>query len=92
MYTLGAVLIIVAVITLLNVNRFVKRLDKLVERMRKFQQDGKHHSWIAKNVNEVTIGVKQNVDKVGEAIDAVEDSVCDSILNLLEGTEGLFDL
>jgi len=32
------------------------------------------------------------VDKVGEAIDAVEDSVCDSILNLLEGTEGLFDL
>jgi len=32
MYTLGAVLIIVAVITLLNVNRFVKRLDKLVEK------------------------------------------------------------
>ncbi|ABN51318.1 MAG TPA: hypothetical protein DEF39_05435 [Hungateiclostridium thermocellum] len=92
MYTLGAVLIIVAVITLLNVNRFVKRLDKLVEKNEEnFNKTANTIPEIAKNVNEVTIGVKQNVDKVGEAIDAVEDSVCDSILNLLEGTEGLFD-
>ncbi|GAE88595.1 DUF948 domain-containing protein [Acetivibrio straminisolvens] len=92
MYTLGAVLIIVAIVTLLNVNKLIKRLDKIMEK----NEDNINKTVdtipeIAKNVNEVTMGVKQGVDKVGEAIDAVETSVCDSILSVVEGAEGLFD-
>jgi len=56
MYTLGAVLIIVAVITLLNVNRFVKRLDKLVEKNEEnFNKTANTIPEIAKNVNEASV-------------------------------------
>ncbi len=92
MYSLGAALIIIAIITFLNLNKFIKRLDRLVEKNESnINKTADTIPEIAKNVNEVTIGVKKGVDKAGEAIDAVETSVCDSILALLEGTEGLLD-
>ncbi|HHV28294.1 DUF948 domain-containing protein [Acetivibrio mesophilus] len=92
MYTLGAALIVVIIITFINLNKFIKRMDRLVEKNENnINKTADTIPDIVKNVNDVTLGVKQSVDKVGDAIEAVETSVCDTILAVSEGTEGLFD-
>jgi len=92
LYTLGAALIVVVIITFININRFIKRLDKLVEK----NEENINRTMgtvpeIAKNVNDVTNGVKQGVDRIGDTVDAVESSICDTIVTVTEGAEGLLD-
>ncbi|NLM60053.1 MAG: DUF948 domain-containing protein [Clostridium sp.] len=92
MYLLGAVLIVVVIITFININKFIKRLDKLVEQNEdNINRTAKTVPEIANNVNDVTVGVKKGVDRIGEAMDAVESSICDTIVAVTEGTEGLLD-
>lgn len=92
MYILGAALIVVIIITFVNVNRFIKRLDKLVEKNEdSINKTASTIPEVVKNVNDVTLGIKQGVDRAGTAIETLETSVCDTVAAVSEGTEGLFD-
>lgn len=81
----GIIAVIFIVNTLINVNKLIKRVDGIIE---------KNEDNITKtvdNVNEITSTVKYGVDKVESTTQAIEESVCDAIINFSERTDGIFD-
>ncbi|MFZ5990019.1 MAG: hypothetical protein ACOYWZ_23225 [Bacillota bacterium] len=92
LYTLGTAALVVLIITFININRLVKRVNKLVEK----NEDNINRTVTTmpeaiNNVNEVSLGIKRGIDKAGAAMETLESSICETVTAVSEGTEGFFD-
>lgn len=99
MYLLGAFALIVGIIagvivvaTFLSLNRLIKRVDKLVEKNDEhINKTVNVIPELVKNANDVSIGLKQGIDKANNTIETIGDSICETVTTVSEGTEGFFD-
>ncbi|NLD50891.1 MAG: hypothetical protein GX660_27430 [Clostridiaceae bacterium] len=99
MYLLGAfalivgiIAVVIVIVTFLNLNRLVKRVDKLVEKNDDhINKTVNVMPELVKNANEVSIGLKQGIDKANNTIETIGDSICETVTTVSEGTEGFFD-
>ena len=83
LYMLGAVLIGIVIVTFLNINKFIRRIDALLEKNEEnISQTVETLPQIAQNINDTTLGIKHGVDKIGETVETVETSVFDTLFSL----------
>ena len=83
---IGAIIAVIFLVnTLVNVNKVLKRVDRIIEK----NED--KISQTVDNVNEITRTVKYGVDKVESTTQAIEESVCDAIISFTEKTDSFFD-
>jgi|LSQX01.2.fsa_nt_gb predicted PurR-regulated permease PerM len=98
-YLLGALALIVAffaaiiiIITFININKLVKRVDKLVKNNDdSINKTVKVLPEVVNNVNDVSLGLKKGIDKATGTIEVIEDSLCETVTAVSAGTEGFFD-
>lgn len=81
----GIIAIIFIINTLISINKLIKRVDGIIE------ENEKNITKTVDNVNEITTTVKYGVDKVESTTQAVEESICDAIINFSGKTDGFFD-
>ena len=83
---IGAIIAVIFLVnTLVNVNKVLKRVDRIIEK-----NEDKIFQTVD-NVNEITRTVKYGVDKVESTTQAIEESVCDAIISFTEKTDSFFD-
>ncbi|OPZ90052.1 MAG: hypothetical protein BWY74_02478 [Firmicutes bacterium ADurb.Bin419] len=91
-YSLGAAALILLIIALFFVIRFVRRLDKLVEKNTEYiNKTASLLPDVVDNINDVSVSLKNGINKAEETVETIEDYICDTVTTVTEGTEGLFD-
>lgn len=92
MYFLGGTALIIFIIALIYVIKFVKRLDKLVEKNAdNIDKTVSVLPEVADNINAVSLSLKNGIDKAEQTVEAIEDYVCDTVTTVSQGTEGILD-
>lgn len=81
------------IIALYNAIKVIKRLDKVIETNN--ENINKTLTIIpetAKNVNDVTVVVKENLNKAGNVIGSLEDAVAETVASVSSGTENILSI
>ncbi|WP_010251413.1 hypothetical protein [Acetivibrio cellulolyticus] len=91
-YSLGAAALIVLIIALVYVIRFVKRLDKLVEKNTDYiNKTASLLPEVVDNINDVSVSVKDGINKAEQTVETIEEYICETVTTVSDTTEGLFD-
>lgn len=91
-YSLGTAALIILIIALIYVIRFVKRVDKLLEK--NTESINKAASLLpdtVANINDVSVSLKDGINKAEQTIGTVEDYICETVSTVSDSTEGLLD-
>ncbi|MCX7709247.1 MAG: hypothetical protein N2484_05295 [Clostridia bacterium] len=80
------------IIMLYNFTQFIKKANKILEA----NSENLHNTLVllpeaTKNVNDVAISIKHNMEKVEETIGGVESAVAETVATVSEGAENLLN-
>lgn len=93
LFGLFVVLLVYLIITLNNFNNLVKRVSKVVKNNNEnLSKTLVVLPEVLKNANDVTVTLKQNVDKAGVAISTIEAAVSETVSTVSEGTENVLQI
>jgi predicted PurR-regulated permease PerM len=92
-FCMAAVVTVFLVIMMINLINLIKRAIKIIDsNSENLSKTLAILPETVKNVNDVTVGLKENMEKAGVFIENIEDAVTGTVVSVSESTEGFMDI